>query len=196
MRQRRVSSQARLVCDPTKVSIFSSSSPHNVLLRRQERASPPCEARSKAGLYWRPSPPSSTASQACPSPQQGNVTWQCGRWGVWDQHGPSFASCANPPTLEDHLANIATAPNTAVVLEVAPLSCFQRFSVAGGKRRAELLLLRAHVNGHPHPGRLPQRRLHPAGGGDRGSSSSGKSRTERTVLESFRANGGSARLEA
>ena len=184
--------------DPTKVSIFSSSSPqpHNVLLRRQERASPPCEARSKAGLYWRPSPPSSTASQACPSPQQGNVTWQCGLWGVWDQQGPSFASCADPPTLEDHLANIATAPNTAVVLEVAPLSCFQRFSVAGGKRRAELLLVRAHVKGHPDPGRLPQRRLQPPGGGDRGSSSKGKSRTERTVLESFRANGGSARLQA
>jgi len=36
---------------------------------------------------------------------------------MWQEEGPRFSSCIDPPTLEDHLANIATAPNTAVVLE-------------------------------------------------------------------------------
>ena len=88
--------------------------------RREERASPPCPSRYQSGLSWQPTPPSTTASQACPSPQEGQVTWECGQWGVWEEEGPSFSSCTAPPTLEDHLANIATAPNTAVVLEVLP----------------------------------------------------------------------------
>ena len=95
--------------------------PHLAPFRREERASPPCPSRFESGLSWQPTPPSTTGSQACPLPQEGQVTWECSQWGVWQEQGPNFSSCKDPPTLEDHLANIATATNTAVVLEVTQL---------------------------------------------------------------------------
>ena len=100
---------------------FTKFSLLTLRFRRKERASPPCPARAESGLSWQSTPSATNASQACPSPQEGQVTWECGQWGVWQEQGPSFASCIDPPTLEDHLANIATAPNTAVVLEVNAL---------------------------------------------------------------------------
>ena len=119
MPQSKLFAQTWLMCDPTQV-FFATLSSLILHFRREERASPPCPSRYESGLSWQSSPPSTTASQACPSPQEGQVTWECGQWGVWEEKGPSFSSCTAPPTLEDHLANIATAPNTAVVLEVLP----------------------------------------------------------------------------
>ena len=128
MPQRKVFAKARLVCDPTQVYLTHISFDHLPSLRREERASPPCLGRYQSGLSWQSTPPATTASQACPSPQKGQVTWYCSQWGVWQEEGPSFSSCTDPPTLEDHIANIASAPNTAVVLEVTP-NCGFNFCV-------------------------------------------------------------------
>jgi len=114
--------------------------------RRTERSSPNCpEAVDHVwGLKWPSQAPESIFKHPCPQNQKGQVTWQCGQWGLRTTEVPDYSKCVLT-NIDNHVMNLPGS-DPATILDSVNKDIDKEKSFATGDIEAIVNLLDAASN--------------------------------------------------